>query len=129
MATENLKFKIQLYATFWNKLPTCEIFIDDKSHWKGEIAGTEQEPITVEFESVLEQNKEYKLSIHRQGKDKGQTVVNDKGEKFEFCMFLKQSHEQSVDAYYFLVELRDSVEKAIRTTLIREKEESNESDD
>ena len=80
MATENLKFKIQLYATFWNKLPTCEIFIDDKSHWKGEIAGTEQEPITVEFESVLEQNKEYKLSIHRQGKDKGQTVVNDKGD-------------------------------------------------
>lgn len=56
-------------------------------------------------------------------------VTNDKGEKFEFCMFLKQSHEQSVDAYYFLVELRDSVEKAIRTTLIREKEESNESND
>jgi len=56
-------------------------------------------------------------------------VVNDKGEKFEFCMFLKDSHEQSIDSYYFLVELRDSVEKAIRTTLIREKEESNESDD
>ena len=55
-------------------------------------------------------------------------VVDDKGDKFEFCMFLKDSHEQSVDAYYFLVELRDSVEKAIRTTLIREKEESNESD-
>ena len=56
-------------------------------------------------------------------------VVDDKGEKFEFCMFLKDSHEQSVDAYYFLMELRDSVEKAIRTTLIRNKEESNESDD
>ena len=56
-------------------------------------------------------------------------VVDDKGQKFEFCMFLKDSHEQSVDMYYFLVELRDSVEKAIRTTLIREKEESNESDD
>ena len=55
-------------------------------------------------------------------------VVNDKGEKFEFCMFLKDSHEQSIDSYYFLVELRDSVEKAIRTTLMREKEESNESD-
>jgi hypothetical protein len=56
-------------------------------------------------------------------------VVDDKGQKFEFCMFLKDSHEQSVDAYYFLMDLRDSVEKAIRTTLIREKEESNESDD
>jgi hypothetical protein len=56
-------------------------------------------------------------------------VVNDKGEKFEFCMFLKDSHEQSVDAYYFLVELRDSVEKAIRSTLINQKEKSDEQSD
>ena len=54
-------------------------------------------------------------------------VVDDKGEKFEFCMFLKQSHEQTIDPYDFLVELRDSVEKAIRVTL--QKEQSDESDD
>ena len=37
MATEKLKIKIKLYATYWNKCPTAEIKIDGISYFKKEI--------------------------------------------------------------------------------------------
>ena len=37
MATEKLKFKIELYATMWDKCPTCEICVNDQVLWEGDI--------------------------------------------------------------------------------------------
>ncbi len=80
MATEKLKFKIELYATTWDKPPHAEILIDDKSHFKGYITGTEEKPDLIEFEQELEEDKEYNLIIMRSGKIMGQTVINENGD-------------------------------------------------
>ena len=80
MATEKLKFKLELYATMWNKPPVAEILINDKSYFKQEISATEDKPQLIEFESDLEEGKEYALTIKRSNKDKGETIVNDKGD-------------------------------------------------
>jgi hypothetical protein len=80
MATEKIKFKLELYATMWNKPPVAEIKINSKSYFKSEITSTEQDPTVVEFEEELTEGSEYNLIIERSGKDNNQTVLNDKGE-------------------------------------------------
>ena len=80
MATEKLKFKLELYATMWDKAPHCDIMIDDKSYFNGAIDGTEDKPNLIEFEHECEEDKEHTLTIHRSGKSVGQTVVNEKGD-------------------------------------------------
>ena len=37
MATETLKFKLELYATYWNKPPIAEIKIADKTYFKDKM--------------------------------------------------------------------------------------------
>ena len=80
MATEKLKFKLELYSTMWDKAPQCEIMIDDKSYFQGEINATSEKPQTIEFEHECEEDKEHTLTINRTGKSIGQTVVNEKGD-------------------------------------------------
>ena len=73
--TEKVRFKLELWATYWDKLPVAEILINDTSHYSTEITGTEDKPSVVEFEHTLEEGKEYTLKILRSGKDVRQTVV------------------------------------------------------
>ena len=80
MATEKLNFKLELYATMWDKPPHAEILINDQSMFDGDITGTEDKPNLISFTYELEEDKEYDLIIKRTGKTKGQTVVNDKGD-------------------------------------------------
>jgi len=80
MATEKLKFKLELYATMWDKPPHAEILIGDKSHFTGDITGTEDKPNVVEFEHEFTEGEKSELIIKRSGKTKGQTVVNDNGD-------------------------------------------------
>jgi hypothetical protein len=80
MATEKLKFKLELYATMWDKPPVAEIKLNSKSFFKSEITSTEQDPTTIEFEAELTEGSEYNLIIERSGKDKKQTVINEKGD-------------------------------------------------
>ena len=77
MATEKLKFKLELYATMWDKPPHAEIFIDKKSYYKSDITSSEEKPTIIEFEAEFEENKSYELVINRSGKDKYQTVIED----------------------------------------------------
>ena len=77
MATEKLKFKLELYATMWDQPPHAEILIDDKMHFKGDVTGTEEKPDLIEFEQELEEHKEYNLIINRSGKSVNQTVINE----------------------------------------------------
>ena len=77
MATEKLKFKLELYATMWDKPPIADIKINEKSHFKEEITGTNDKPTIIEFEHELEENKSYNFIIDRLGKDKKQTIVED----------------------------------------------------
>jgi len=80
MGTEKLKFKLELYATMWDKPPHAEVLINDMSNFSGEITGTEEKPDVIEFEQELEEGKEYNLVILRSGKDQNQTVVNENGD-------------------------------------------------
>ena len=80
MATEKLKFKLELYATMWHKPPQAEILIDNHSHFKGDITGDESKTNVIEFEQEVEEGKEYNLIINRSGKGKNQTVINEKGD-------------------------------------------------
>jgi hypothetical protein len=80
MATEKLKFKLELYATMWDKAPHAEVLIDDKSYFDGDIKGTEDKPDLIEFEHELEEGKSYQFIIKRTGKGRNQTVINDQGD-------------------------------------------------
>jgi hypothetical protein len=80
MATEKLKFKLELYATMWDKPPHAEILIGDKSYFTRDITGTEDKPNVVEFEHEFTEGEKSELIIHRSGKSTRQTVVNDKGD-------------------------------------------------
>ncbi len=77
MTTEKLKFKLELYATMWDKPPIADIKINEKSYFKEEIASTNDKPTIIEFEYELEEGKSYNLIINRSGKDKKQTIVED----------------------------------------------------
>jgi hypothetical protein len=80
MATEKLKFKLELYATMWDKPPHAEIIVGDKSYYNDDITGTEDKPNVIEFEVGLEEDKEHSLIIKRTNKGKNQTVVNENGD-------------------------------------------------
>ena len=77
MAIEKLKFKLELWAEYWDKAPRANILINDHSHFNKEITGTEKEPTVIEFEHELTEGEKYRLVIERSGKDNKQTVVEN----------------------------------------------------
>ena len=79
MLTEQLKFKLELYATYWDKPPIAEILINGESQYRSEITGTEKDPTVIEFEKELTEGEKYNLVISRSGKDTKQTVINAEG--------------------------------------------------
>ena len=80
MATEKLKFKLELYATMWDKPPAAKILIDDKIYFSKEVTGSESKPDVIEFEHEAEEGKDYSLVIERTGKSNNQTVINRQGD-------------------------------------------------
>jgi len=76
MVTEKLKFKLELYATMWDKPPVVNIKINEKSYFNKEITSTKCKPTTIEFEHKPEAS-ECDLIIDRSNKDEGQIVIKD----------------------------------------------------
>jgi hypothetical protein len=79
MATEKLKFKLELYSTYWDKPPIAEIFLNEQCHFNKEITGTKIQPTIITFEHVLKEGEKYQLGINRWHKNARQTVVTDNG--------------------------------------------------
>lgn len=77
MTTEKLKFKIELWSTYWDKVPVANISINNHSHYNQEITGTEKEPTIIEFTHDLNEGEKYSLIIDRSGKDRRQTVIEN----------------------------------------------------
>ena len=77
MAIESLKFKIELYSTYWNKPPTVEVKVGDKSYFKNEITSTEKQPTLIEFVHDCESDKPHNLNIIRTNKNVKETVVEN----------------------------------------------------
>ncbi len=80
MATEKLKFKLELYATMWDRPPVAEILINNISIVKKEITSSESDADVIEFEHELVDGEKNYLTIRRSGKGNNQTVVNEKGD-------------------------------------------------
>ena len=80
MATEKLKFKLELFATMWDRPPHAQIIVGDKTYFDDDVTATEDKPLVIEFEAELEEGKSQALIINRSGKDGRQTVVNEKGD-------------------------------------------------
>tara|TARA_B100000214_G_scaffold211938_1_gene153952 strand:- start:352 stop:831 length:480 start_codon:yes stop_codon:yes gene_type:complete len=77
MASENIDFHLELFATFWDKVPTCKVSINDIEVWSGNIDGTKDKPTVIKFNHQLEADQEYNLKLDRQGKDNSQTIVEN----------------------------------------------------
>ena len=77
MAIESLKFKIELYSTYWNKPPIVEVKVGDKSYFKNEITSTEKEPTLIEFTHDCESDKSHNLSLIRTNKNVKETIVEN----------------------------------------------------
>ena len=80
MGTEKLKFKIELYATMWDKPPHCQVLVNDQEYFNDDITGTEEKPNIIQFVHELAESESHNLIIRRSGKQKNQTIVNDKGD-------------------------------------------------
>jgi hypothetical protein len=80
MQTERLKFKLELYGTYWDKPPFAEILINGQSQIKLEITGALQKPNIIEFEKEFTEGETGTLTILRSLKDHKQTKLNAKGE-------------------------------------------------
>jgi hypothetical protein len=97
MWTESLKFKINLYAQYWDKPPVAEILIGDQSKFKQEITGTEQNPNLVEFFHDLNEGQEYKFIINRTNKDNSQTLVENDQIVKDQLLFIKSIEIDEID--------------------------------
>jgi hypothetical protein len=80
MQTEKLKFKLELYATYWDKPPVVEILINGESQYRSEITGSEQKTTVIEFEKAFTEGETGTLTILRSFKNQTQTKLNAKGE-------------------------------------------------
>ena len=97
MATEKLKFKLELYATMWNKPPIANIKINEKSYFNKEITSTEDKPTIIEFEHELEEGKAYNLIIDRSGKNKKETIVKDEKITKDQSLHIKSIEIDEID--------------------------------
>jgi hypothetical protein len=98
MATEQLKFRLELFSTHWDKPPIAEILINGISQHKSEIKGSEKHPTVVEFVKSCQEGEKYTLQINRSNKDKRQTVLDKNGEIIkDQLLHIKQIEIDEID--------------------------------
>jgi hypothetical protein len=68
MATEKLKFKLELYATMWDLPPVAEILINDKVSLQRKSRHLKSNPDIIEFEHEFTEDSDYSLIIKRSAK-------------------------------------------------------------
>jgi len=96
MATEKLKFKLELWATMWSKPPHVEVQVNEAerfiTYFDKEISSTIEKPTVIEFEHECDSNYKdgYCLRLKRSGKDIGQTIVDNDGKILkDQCLHIK----------------------------------------
>lgn len=77
VATEKLKFFIELYSEYWKDPPIAEIYINGDSQYKNYIKGTKDNPDVISFYYDLKEGSDYDLIIDRYNKTEKQTNVVD----------------------------------------------------
>ena len=79
MATEKLKFKIELYATYWDLPPIANVMVNGKSFYNGPIIENKDKPKVLQFHHELGENNLYDLCIYRGNKHHKQTILGKDG--------------------------------------------------
>ena len=97
MATEKLKYKLELYSEYWDKAPIAEVLVNDKSYWNGEVKSSENNPTVIEFTHESEENKEVNLVIKRSNKDKHQTKIEDSKFVKDQLLFIKSINIDEIE--------------------------------
>tara|TARA_B100000214_G_C23958998_1_gene624319 strand:- start:1141 stop:1614 length:474 start_codon:yes stop_codon:yes gene_type:complete len=76
MPIENLKFRIELYSTYWQSPPFVDVKVNDTSYYTGKITSSIDKPTIIEFTAPCEEGKEYTLKIVRSNKGARDTVLD-----------------------------------------------------
>ena len=97
MTTETIKFKIELYAEYWDKAPMVDVCINGTSKFKELITDTEQNPKIIEFEHDFIEGDAYKLVINKSNKDLSQTVVENGNIVKDQLVYIKSINIDAVD--------------------------------
>ncbi len=71
---ETLNFKITLSGTYWDKVPAYSVLLDSVLFAQGSAT---KEPITVEFTTDVDEDKEHILEIRLENKNDSDTVENE----------------------------------------------------
>ena len=90
MATEKLKFKIELYATYWDLPPIANVMVNGKSFYNGPIIENKDYPKVLQFYHEVHygdgdidkehgENNLYDLCIYRGNKHHKQTILGADG--------------------------------------------------
>ena len=79
MATEKLRFKLELWGEYWDQPPHVKIGINDHIHFNGKISASEKEPQVIIFEHECIEESKYELIIERMRKTSNQTVLDHAG--------------------------------------------------
>ena len=77
MATEKLKFKLQLSATYWDLPPIIEIFVNNNPYCTQTITSTKDAPQIIEFDQTFDEGQNVDLVIKRSNKNAKQTIVEN----------------------------------------------------
>lgn len=104
MATEKLKFKLELYSNYWDLPPIAEVMINDQSKFISEITSTIDNPTIIEFEHELQNDAQYQLNIRRSNKQKGQTVVENEDIIKDQVLMIKNIEIDEIDLGTMLFE-------------------------
>jgi hypothetical protein len=76
-STENLKFKIGLSATYFDKKPNYAVFINDKEICTQTVTVDSDETFYIEFEESIDENTENTIFVKLLNKQPNDTVTND----------------------------------------------------
>ena len=98
MATEQLKFNLELYSTYWDKPPIAEIVVGGESMYNSEIASSEKDPTVIQFNKALVEGEIYNLEIKLSGIKKNQTVLDTNGKIIkDQLLHIKQIEIDEID--------------------------------
>ena len=97
MATEKLKFKLEIYSAYFKNPPIVDIKIGDNSYFNKEITSTEKQPTVIEFEHDCENDKTYTLNLIRSGKTIRDTVIKDDKIIADQMLYLKYFEIDEID--------------------------------
>ena len=97
MATETLRFVLELYSEFWKRPPKVDIYVNGQSKYSSEITETKDKPHTVDFTHSFTEGDKISLVIDRQNKSSTDTLVENNTIKKDQLLHIKSIAIDEID--------------------------------